>query len=295
MKKSVFEIATERIISLLENGVNPWRKTWSTSASIAPMNYASKRPYSGINFFLLSMRDNPYFMTFKQIKERGGTLRKGAKSEIVFFWLWTYFDANGNIIKDPELADKKIPKLRFYRVFNATDIEGIDFVYPEPPTLRPNEKIQNCEDLVKATNASIKTVNENQPYYRPSKDFINMPSIKRFDNSESYYATLFHELAHWTGAEKRLNRDSNGSFGDEKYSKEELVAELCSAYLCAQMGIDNDSMYHNSAAYLNGWIKVLKGDSKLIIQTASAAQKAFQFIMEFSTAETQKEHSIITI
>ena len=119
MKKSVFEIATERMVTLLESGTNPWRKTWSTSTTLPPMNYASKRVYSGINFFLLSMLENPYFMTYKQIEKAGGHLKKGAKSEIVFYWLWTYYDTNEKVTKNENEAVKKIPNLRYYRIFNA--------------------------------------------------------------------------------------------------------------------------------------------------------------------------------
>ncbi|MDB4768735.1 zincin-like metallopeptidase domain-containing protein [Saprospiraceae bacterium] len=279
MKKSVFEIATERIVTLLESGTNPWRKTWSASTTIPPMNYASKRVYSGINFFLLSMLENPFFMTYKQIEKAGGHLKKGAKSEIVFYWLWTYYYANGKITKNENEAVKKIPNLRYYRVFNAPDIEGIEFEYPEHPQLKPNEKYDNCEQLIKSTNAAIEHINSNQPYYNFIKDFINMPVIGSFDNSDFYYATLFHELGHWTGAKQRLNRELPNRYADEKYSKEELIAEMTSAFLCAEMGIDNNDLTDNSAAYLQGWINALKGDSKLIITAASAAQKAFNSII----------------
>jgi len=290
MKKSVFEIATERIVTLLESGTNPWRKTWSTSTTIPPMNYASKRVYSGINFFLLSMLENPFFMTYNQIEKAGGHLKKGAKSEIVFYWLWTY-DANGKITKNENEAIKKIPNLRYYRVFNAPDIEGIEFEYPEPPQLKPNEKYDNCEQLIKSTNAAIEHINSNQPYYNFIKDFINMPVIGSFDNSDFYYATLFHELGHWTGAKQRLNRELPNRYADEKYSKEELIAEMTSAFLCAEMGIDNNDLTDNSAAYLQGWINALKGDSKLIITAASAAQKAFNFI--YSNYSEQLKESVL--
>jgi len=243
------------------------------------MNYASKRVYSGINFFLLSMLENPFFMTYKQIEKAGGHLKKGAKSEIVFYWLWTYYYANGKITKNENEAVKKIPNLRYYRVFNAPDIEGIEFEYPEHPQLKPNEKYDNCEQLIKSTNAAIEHINSNQPYYNFIKDFINMPVIGSFDNSDFYYATLFHELGHWTGAKQRLNRELPNRYADEKYSKEELIAEMTSAFLCAEMGIDNNDLTDNSAAYLQGWINALKGDSKLIITAASAAQKAFNSII----------------
>ena len=278
MKKSVFEIATERIVTLLESGTNPWKKTWSSTTTLPPMNYASKRVYSGINFFLLSMLENPYFMTYKQISQQGGHVKKGAKSEIVFYWLWSYFDADGNKVKEESQAVKKVPSLRYYRVFNALDIEGINFEYPEPPQIKSNEKYQHCEELVQSRGADIRHINKNQPYYNFVKDFINMPTIESFDHSDFYYSTLFHELGHWTGGKQRLNRDFPERHADEKYCKEELVAEMVSAFLCAEMKIDNNDLTENHAAYLQGWIKALKGDSKLIITAASAAQKAFTFL-----------------
>lgn len=278
MTKSVFEIATERMVTLLESGTNPWRKTWSTSTTLSPMNYTTKRKYSGINFFLLSLLENPYFMSYKEIVQRGGAVKKGAKTAIVFYWLWTYFDANGQLTKHEKEAVKKIPKLRYYRVYNAPDIEGIEFKYPESPPLKSNEKYQHCEQLIGSTGAVIDHINLNQPYYNFIKDFINMPTIGRFDHADFYYSTLFHELAHWTGHQSRLNRVLPNRFVDEKYGKEELVAEMTSAFLCAAMGIDNNDLAENQAAYLQGWIKALQGDSKLIITAASAAQKAFDFI-----------------
>ncbi len=273
---------------LLESGTNPWRKPWSTSTTLSPMNYASKRVYARINFFLLSLLDDPFFLTYKQIIKQGGTVKKGTKSEIVFFWLWTYFDANGKVTKNENEAVRKIPNLRYYRVFNAPDIKGIEFDYPDPVQLKPNEKYTNYEHLIYSTKATIKNVNRNQPYYNFVKDFINMPLIGSFDNSHFYYATLFHELGHWTGAKSRLNRDFPERFADEKYSKEELIAEMTSAFLCAGMGIDNNDLANNSAAYLQGWINALKGDAKLIITAASAAQKAFNFITsKYKTKETK--------
>jgi antirestriction protein ArdC len=236
------------------------------------------------------MMENPFFMTYKQIEKAGGHLKKGAKSEIVFYWLWTYYDANGKITKNENEAVKKIPNLRYYRVFNAPDIEGIEFDYPEPVQLKPNEKYTNCEHLIYSTNATIEHINANQPYYNFVKDFINMPVIVSFDNSDFYYATLFHELGHWTGAKSRLNRELPNRYADEKYSKEELIAEMTSAFLCAEMGIDNNDLANNSAAYLQGWINALKGDSKLIITAASAAQKAFNFII--STYETEETNTL---
>ena len=278
MKKSVIEIATERIIKLMEEGTNPWRKPWKSKQGNLPMNYVSKKPYRGINFFLLSMFDNPYFMSFKQVTAKGGNIKKGSKSEIVFFWLWTFFDANGKVTKDEKQAAKKVPNLRYYRVFNAKDIEGIDFKYPEPTKLNDNERYKKCDELVDSTGARIEH-KKDSAFYSPLRDYINMPEIGLFDNSDYYYATLFHELGHWTGAKNRLDRDLINGFGSAKYSKEELVAEMTSAFLCAEKGIDNNDLAHNQAAYLKGWISKLKEDPKLLITAASQAKKAFKFIL----------------
>ena len=145
--------------------------------------------------------------------------------------------------------------------------------------MKPNEKYHHCEALIESTGARIQHINSNQPYYNFVKDFINMPVIENFDHSDFYYSTLFHELGHWTGAKTRLNRVLPSKFADENYSKEELVAEMASAFLCAEMGIDNNDLAENQAAYLKGWIKALKGDVKLLITAASAAQKAFNLIL----------------
>ncbi|MEM6359969.1 MAG: zincin-like metallopeptidase domain-containing protein [Bacteroidota bacterium] len=278
-KVSVFEIATKRIIDLLESGVAPWKKSWSSSIGLSPMNYDSKRCYSGINFFLLSMLDDPYFMTFNQVKKNGGSIKKGAKGEVVFYWQWTYYDANGKLTKSEDDAERKIPTLKYYRVFNAPDIEGINFDYPKPEPLRPNEKYEACEELIGSTGAKIEYSDNGQPFYSPTEDFIHMPVIGRFENSDAYYSTLLHELGHWTGADSRLNRDLSGLFGSNKYSKEELIAELTSAFVCAELKLDNDAVTSDHASYLAGWIKVLKGDSKLVITASSAAQKAANYIL----------------
>lgn len=147
--------------------------------------------------------------------------------------------------------------LRYYRVFNAPDIEGIEFKYPDPPQLKPNEKYQRCEQLIESTGAEIDHLNLNQPYYNFVRDFINIPAIGSFDHADFYYSTLFHELGHWRGYQSRLNRELPNSCVDEKYKKEELVAEMMSAFLCAEMGIDNNDLAGNQAAYLQGWIKAL--------------------------------------
>lgn len=285
-KKSVYEIATEKIIALLEEGTNPWQKPWTSIGGMPPMNYATKHPYRGINFFILSiLYEDPYFLTWNQIKKMGGSVRKGAKSEMVFFWSWIELNKDGKKCKPGEKVDKKIPFLRYYRVFNAPDIEGIEFEYPDQPELKDHQKIAKCEAIVADTNATIISKDKSGAYYSPLRDHINMPEIGQFNSPEQYYSTLFHELTHWTGHESRLNRlrrdGKIAAFGDTEYSKEELVAEMGASFLCFHTGIENKTI-NNSAAYLKAWIDVLKGDSKLVVQAAAAAQKAVDLILGFA-------------
>ena len=283
-KIDVYQIVTNKIIELLEAGTTPWRKSWSAANNaIRPMNYQTKRPYKGINFFLLSSCfDNPYFLTFKQVTEMGGNVIKGEKATPVFFWNWLFVDADGNKVKEEE-AKKKIPFLRYYNVFNATQIEGIEFAQLPVIELKPNEQIEQCEKIVSGCeNLNLEFRNKTQAFYSPSRDVVNMPTIEQFDTSEEYYSTLFHELGHWTGHKTRLNRFQEGAksaaFGSAEYSREELIAEMTSAFLCFDCQIDVPKLIENQAAYLKGWIKVLKGDSKLIASAAASAEKAAKFI-----------------
>jgi antirestriction protein ArdC len=286
-KNAVYQIVTDKITALLEAGTAPWRKPWKSvhgTNGIRPMNYKTKRPYSGINFFLLLCEfDNPYFLTFKQIGEMGGKVIKGEKSTPVFYWNWLHLDANGQKVKTREEADKSIPFLRFYKVFNATQIEGIEFETPPVIELKSNEKIDRCEAIVKGCkDLTLEFMNKAKAYYSPSLDIVNMPKIKQFDNSEEYYSTLFHELGHWTGHKTRLNRFKDGAkcaaFGSPEYSREELVAEMTSAFLCFDCQIDLPKLVQNQAAYLQGWLSILKADVKMVVTAAAQAEKAAKYI-----------------
>lgn len=294
MKKSkttVYQIVTDKITALLESGTAAWRKPWKSihgTNGIRPMNYKTKRPYSGINFFLLLCEfDNPYFLTFKQVREMGGKVIKGEKSTPVFYWNWMHLDADGKKVKTKAEADKSIPFLLFYKVFNATQIEGIEFAdlssRPEWRELKNNDKIDRCEAIVNGCeNLTLEFMNKAKAYYSPSLDIVNMPRIKQFDNSEEYYSTLFHELGHWTGHHSRLDRFKTGArpaaFGSAEYSREELIAEMTSAFLCFDCQIDLPKLVQNQAAYLQGWLAVLKADVKMVVTAAVQAEKAAKYI-----------------
>ncbi len=291
VKRDLYQEVTDKMITLLEKGVTPWRCTWNKYG--LARNYASGHIYRGINAFLMNLTPHPipYFMSFKQAKSKGGKIRKGAKSEMVFFYKPLFKDKDDNFIKADEAVNLKgrgeevriIPMLRFYRVFNIEDIEGIEIDIPEVE-LKEHERIEKCEAIIKDMPNPPKFVfeNANQAYYAPGEDKINMPAIGQFETAEEYYCTLFHESTHSTGHPIRLNREgitALNPFGSPGYSQEELTAEMGAAFLSAQVGINYDEITENSAAYLQGWLSVLKADKKLIFKAAAEAQKAVDYIL----------------
>ena len=286
MKSDVYTLVTEKVIALLESGTAPWRQTWSGGE--LPRNLVSGKPYRGINLLLLSMNRfaSPYWLTFNQAKQLGGHIKKGAKSELVVFW--KFFD------KAADEADnagnggntdtkRRPPLLRYYCVFNVEQTEGLEQHLPAPTELNPFTPLEQAAAIIAAMPQRPAIYHHQQSaYYAPQHDYINLPRPETFAASENYYAVAFHELTHATGHETRLNRPGVAgtqlaAFGTPDYSREELIAEMGSAFLCATAGIANT--IENSAAYLQGWLASLQGDSRLIVTAASAAQKAADFIL----------------
>ena len=224
---------------------------------------------------------NPYWMTFKQAQKLNAKVIKGEKGTPLVYW---------NFIekKNADGEDKTIPFMRYYTVFNADQIEGLeDNFYPKPVEQIKFKKIDKCEKIVSKFKNKPKIQHiEQRAYYRPSNDMVNMPASDTFKTREEYYSTLFHELGHSTGHKTRLNRkgitDLN-LFGSHDYSKEELVAEMTASFLCGVSGIENTTI-DNSAAYLKGWLQVLKKDSKLIVAAAQLAQKGADYIQGIEVA-----------
>lgn len=286
-KPSVYEIVTNKLIEKLEQGTAPWVRTWdpSTTSVNEPTNYVSKKPYSGINRILtwIAGYDCPYWVTFKQAKELGGSVRKGQKSTPVIFYQPLYFDADGNRVNDPRQAATKKVIAKSYAIFNLQQCDGIELPQPAAVPDKPELRIEACEEIILGwkTACPIKHGGD-RAYYRPSTDSIQLPERESFHNPEAYYATAFHEAVHATGHESRLNRDSltsaDARFGSEVYSKEELVAEFGAAFLCSTAGILNSTI-NNSASYLQGWIRKLKNDSTLAVRAAALAQKAADHIL----------------
>lgn len=281
-KQTAYDKVTSRIVELLQQGICPWRKPWSSHQS-RPCNFTSNRPYSGINWFLLEVVgfDSPYFMTFNQVKDKGGNVIKGSKGVPVVYWgtFEAEDKATGTVKPDTDKA-RKIPFLKSYTVFNASQIEGITFPEVATEELSKFEPIATAEKIVADWIDGPEILHGyNAACYVPSIDTVKLPIKPRFKSPEEYYCTLFHELGHATGSERRLNRNiGKTAFASASYSREELVAEMTAAFLCAECGIDN-SVIENSAAYLQGWMKALKGDSKLVVTAASHAQKAANMIL----------------
>jgi len=268
-KINVYEIVTNKIIEQLEQGVIPWRKPWT---NVNAVNWVTQKPYRGINTMLLQPGE---YATFKQIVDAGGKVKLGEKSQIVVFWKW--IDKENEETGKPE----KIPFLRYYRVFEInTQVEGLQSKR-ENASFEHNP-IEEAEAVVKSyINCPTYSFNSGDAYYLPPMDHINVPPMKDYKNIDEYYCTFFHEMVHSTGHKSRLNRPGiieKASFGDEIYSKEELVAEMGASMLCAISGIDSSTI-QNSASYISSWLRVLKGDSRLVVQAAAQGQKAADYIL----------------
>jgi antirestriction protein ArdC len=282
---NVYEIITEKIISQLDQGTAPWRKPWRTEM---PMNLISGKEYRGINPFLLAPQGygSRFWLTYNQANKLGGNVRKGEKSSIVTFW---HAGEEKTTTGADGIARKSKPfLLRYYHVFNVEQCNGLDSLGLDKAPARVPD-LERCEQIIANMPNRPAMAQHAQASYRPSTDTVSMPSKTAFESSEGFYSTLFHEMSHSTGHPSRVGREGIeqlNAFGIESYSKEELVAELGAAMLCGITGIEPATI-QNSASYLQSWIRVLKGDVKLIVQAASAAQKAADFILGKSAKSEQ--------
>lgn len=288
MGKSVYEIVTERILERLEAGTVPWHRPWAAGG--APRNLISGKEYRGVNVWLLASENfsSPYWLTFNQAKALGGNVRKREKATPVIFWRWIARDTENT--ETGETETKKIPLIRYYRVFNVEQCDGLTHKRLETQAEEPApfNVIEAAEAIVSGypEPPTIAHDGRGSAYYRPATDSIHMPTPETFDSEEHYYATLFHEMAHSTGHESRLTRPgitNHIRHGRHEYSQEELVAEMGAAFLAAEAGIDAEGLMDNSAAYVASWLKALRSDVKMVVFAGAQAQKAVDHILSRSS------------
>ena len=289
----VYQIVTEKIVNLLEQGTIPWRKPWATSQGM-PKNLISMKEYRGINLFLLGCQQysSPYWLTYKQATEKQCHIRKGEKSSLVVFWKMMDRN-NADVVLNDTISNCKLPLLRYYNLFNLEQCEGIESPTQEVQTYQFTP-IQKAEQIVSSMKDRPEiSYGSNKASYTPISDKVRMPNETQFEKSAEFYSVLFHELGHSTGHKTRLARKEVmecNEFGSESYGSEELVAELTSSMLCGVAGISNQTI-DLAASYIDGWLSVIKKDKRLIVMAAAQAQKAADFILNRGGGDTATQVS----
>ena len=295
MKFDSYQMVTDRICALLEQGVKPWAQPW-TSIMDCAWSGCNGKPYSLLNQMLLADPEKKYtsmdelladirgeWVTFHQALERGGSVRKGEHGRrIVFYKMMTKDKTN------PDDKDEQFPYLTAYTVFRIDQCDGLKQKYHLDDDTRFDftgddnaDRIAN--DYIARENIKFQTKEGSHAYYRPSEDLVVLPLPEQFSDVSEYYSTLFHELTHSTGHPKRLNRiNDTAAYGNQDYSREELVAEIGSASLMATLGIESKNSFTNSTAYIAGWLKALKSDRKMIVWASSRAESAVRMILNMT-------------
>ncbi|WP_144037897.1 ArdC family protein [Sphingopyxis sp. KK2] len=299
---SLYDEVTARIVGELEEGRIPWVRPWdaATFAPGLPRNAETRRSYSGINILILWSEAvqrgfaSQGWLTFNQARQAGGQVRKGEKGITIFYAArFTPKGGEDGAAVAPasvpegrggagsasgEGGDRSIPFLKRFTVFNVAQVEGLPERCTAPdPLLLPRETIPVAEALLAASGADIR-IGGGEAYYSPSGDFVALPHQQAFRAQIDFYRTALHELGHWTGHGSRLGRDQTGSFGSAAYGREELCAELASAFLCASLGIA-PTVRH--ADYIGAWLAIMRADTRAIFKAASLASKAADYLLGF--------------
>jgi antirestriction protein ArdC len=276
-QNELYQAIADKVLEMMEKLGTDWLRPFSDSVkqSGGCYNVITKKPYRGINQLLLGWAGytSPAWGSYKQWAEKGMPVRKGEKgSMVVFFSLIEIkeLDATGQ--------PKKIPMLKNYTVFNAEQCEN--YVAEPVEIVEEIDSTERCiqaDEFFQKTGANVRFINQDRAYYSPSDDQVCLPDITGFVNAERYYSTLGHEIVHWTGHKTRLDRLKMTGFGSPEYAQEELIAELGAAFLCAQLGINNEPRADH-ATYLNSWMKALKNDKKCFVKACSQATKSLDFL-----------------
>ncbi len=291
----LYQEITQRVIGMLNLGVAPWRSCILGQQAVGfPRNLLNGKQYRGINVFILAFTaynlgyESAYWLTFQPAQQRGGSIKKGEKSSAIVFW-------KQHEVIDRETGEvKQTPLLRNYNVFNLSQCKGIPA--PDAPQFKPSDfkQIERAEAVVQGYKGKPEIVTGGKKaFYTPSTDTVKIPEPTRFESTEQFHATLFHELAHSTGHSKRLDRKLDtklAPFGSPDYGREELVAEMAAAFLCAEARIEPATI-QNQAAYLKGWLGALKADKRLIISAGGAAQRAADWILDGDRGNGPESHA----
>ena len=297
-KADVYTRVTNKILADLEQGVRPWAKPWSgehAAGRITRPLRGNGQPYRGVNILLLWASaieqgfSCPVWMTYKQAQELGANVRKGERGSLVVYAnTFIKTEANEQTGEDEE---KQIPFMKGYTVFNVEQIEGLPAHFtataePAPETIEQRD--ERLERFFRNTGATIRH-GGNRAFFNITADFVQMPPFPVFVDAESYYATLGHEMTHWTRHPSRLDRDlGRKKWGDEGYAKEELVAELGAAFLCADLGITPE-VRDDHAAYIGSWLEALKDDKRFIFSAAAHAQRALDWLHGCQAEQIEEE------
>jgi antirestriction protein ArdC len=274
----LYQDVTNKIVASLEAGTPPWIRPWSTGDSGLPVNGATQRPYAGINVVLLTLEsmvqgyDRNTWLTYRQAAALGAQVRAGEHGATVVFYKQLEFPDKD----DPTKPGKVVPLLRSFTVFNADQIDNLPphLTQPAPPPTW--DPLDAADRLLMASGATIHHKG-NKAFYHPPLDYIVLPPRTSFPSAPAYYSTGLHELSHWSGAPSRLNRDLSGRFKEAAYAAEELVAEMSSAFLCAQIGIEGGLQH---ASYAASWLRLLRSDKRAVFTAAAKAQQAATYILE---------------
>jgi antirestriction protein ArdC len=274
---NIYELVTDRILKQLEAGQAPWRKTWTTRL---PKSMSTGKEYRGINILVLGTAGfaSRYWVTYREALRLGGFVRKGEKATPVVYWKWRTPEEMAKLaelkgVKNPAPC---IPFVSF--VFNLEQVDGIARPEDDDPFC-PDEGGRTAAQIFEVMPDKPEIVHTGEPCYHPLLDRVVMPQLSQFKSVDHYYSVLFHELTHSTGHPKRLNRFAEGEGSKfEQYSFEELVAEFGAAFLCAFAGIQNSDAETLQTSYIQGWMKAIRADQRLVLQAAAAAQRSADYI-----------------
>jgi antirestriction protein ArdC len=289
----IHELVTERMIAALERGTIPWQKPWQAPTG-QPRSMSTGQPYRGVNVFLLALTaadegySSPFWGTYRQIGDHGGQVQRGERSTLVVFFKQHQVADQGQDIGREELGEggmKAVPVLRYFRVFNAEQADGLPHrFHPEPGAFAEITQPQTVLDgYLHHDGPQLRHVAGDRADYHWRTDTIRLPRREQFRTSEGYYAAAFHECGHSTGHPSRLARPGIAAFdhfGSDRYAKEELVAQMTSSILCAQTGIDTSEEFSNSASYIASWLQALRDDKKLVIAAAAQTQRASDMVIQ---------------